>query len=860
MPFKTFAKTHCALGSLTAACLLGALVTLSACGPKNDTVKPNGVSTVAPTSTVAWPKAQSPFSKENRTMVGAKANAILAKMSLRQKVAQMTQANIDSITPDEVHKYQIGSVLVGGGAFLNGDKTATADQWLAQLDKYHAAADTTALGIPLMWGVDAVHGHNKIYGATLFPHNIGLGATNNLALVKTVSEITAKQVIATGFDWTFSPSVSVVRDDRWGRTYESFAEQPGLVARVGAASILGYQGEVSDTGLLQRDHIVATAKHFIGDGGTEGGIDRGDTKASEAELAALHAPGYQAAIEAGVLTIMASHNSWQGLRLHGHDYLLNTVLKGQMGFEGFVIGDWNSHALVDGCSNDHCPQAVNAGVDMFMVPNDWKAFIDKTVADVEAGRITQARIDDATSRILQVKIRAGLFTAPKPSKRSLAGQTQWLNGDKTKMVARQAVRESAVLLKNNQNTLPLHPKQKVLVTGPGAHNIPMQNGGWTISWQSTDTTNKDFPNATSIFQGVERAVTAAGGSVELSETGTYKTKPDVAIVAFGEPPYAEWQGDMPHLAFQAKYPEGAEILERLQKQGIKTVGIFMSGRAMWVNRELNAADAFVAAWLPGTEGDGLAQLLFTHPSGKAAYDFTGRLPFSWPKDPAQSPLNPEQSDYAPLFKVGYGLDYSASSNLAALPAAFSLSELNASQTDPFFVGTAVSPWEVHLQAPGKTPVRYLSGLAKNTALTVIEADKETQGDSLGGRWSGDGEATLALFNPGAYRDFNDWNAQGGAIVFDARLLKPSNKPIYFAMANNRKTDAVRTVDLTTLVNTSPVNDWNSLSVALNCFNDPAFLATARQVFGLQTEGALEVDIANVRIEPNMADKAGVNCQ
>ena len=809
-----------------------------------------------------WLRAATPFDTESSARVRARAQAVLETMTLEQKVAQMTQAEGGSIQPADLLQYPLGSILVGGGSFLNNNKYATPAQWLKALDEYHAAATDKSKGgpgIPLMWGVDAVHGHNKLFSATLFPHNIGLGATHNPDLVKKISEITAEQVLVTGMDWTFSPSVSVVRDDRWGRTYESYSESPEWVAKLGAASIVGYQGAPSSASFLSRNRITATAKHFIGDGGTEGGVDRGNTNISEHELAAIHAPGYKAAIESGVQTVMASHNSWQGERLHGHKHLLTEVLKEQMGFEGFVVGDWNSHALVDGCANDHCPQAVNAGVDMFMVPNDWKAFVDNTVEDVKAGRIAQARIDDAVIRILQVKIRQGLLDAPKPSARALSGKTDLLHNSEVRKVARQAVRESAVLLKNNQRTLPLSPTLNVLVAGRGADNIPMQCGGWTLSWQATDTGNSDFPNGTSIYQGGKNAVTAAGGTVELALDGNYQQKPDVASVVFGETPYAEWQGDLPHLAYQELHPEDAQLLEQLQAKGIKTVSVFIGGRPLWMNRELNASDAFVAAWLPGTEGDGLAQLLFKDAEGKTQFDFTGKLSFSWPAKPNHTPLNDGDGHYKPLFPLGYGLTYATNQTVAPLDATYTPQELTTSTQEPLFDGKAVSPWEVHLQTPGKTTVRYLSGLAQNGALTVIEADKKTQGDSLGGRWDGTAEATLALFNPGADRSFKEWLDQNSVIVFDARLLEPSAQPIYFSMGC-RGASCSTDIDITTLVNTSPRNDWNSLSVALTCFTQKGFpIETVRRAFGIKTRGKLALDVTNIRIEPNMADKAGITC-
>ncbi len=403
--------------------------------------------------------------------------------------------------------------------------------------------------------------------------------------------------------------------------------------------------------------MVATAKHFIGDGGTDEGVDRGDNLSSEQQLLDIHAQGYLSALQAGVQTVMASFNSWQGNKIHGSRYLLTEVLKERMGFDGFVIGDWNGQAEVPGCSNKSCPQAITAGVDMIMVPQDWKAFIANTLDQVRAGEIEEARIDDAVHRILRVKARAGLFAKGRPSSRPNAGNASLVGADDHRRLARQAARESLVLLKNAGAVLPLSRNLNVLVAGSGADDISRQSGGWTVTWQGTENTNEDFPGATSVFAGIEETVTAGGGTAVLSPDGSFDERPDVAIVVFGEDPYAEFEGDLESLSFSALYSEPVEVLRRLKGQDIPVVSVFLSGRPLWVNPELNASAAFVAAWLPGTEGGGVADVLFSDNEGEVNFDFTGRLSYSWPMEPSQTPLNRNDPVYEPLFPYGFGLTY-----------------------------------------------------------------------------------------------------------------------------------------------------------------------------------------------------------
>lgn len=592
--------------------------------------------------------------------VEAKVAALLARMTLEQKVGQMVQPDIRSVTPDDVRKYRLGSVLNGGGAWPGEKKNASVADWVALADSfYDASMDTTggAPAIPIIWGTDAVHGHNNVIGATLFPHNIGLGAAHDPDLMERIGAAAAREVAATGLDWTFAPTVAVVRDDRWGRTYESYSEDPQIVREYAGRMVRGLQGAPGTREFLDASHVLATAKHFIGDGGTTNGEDRGDTRATEDELLQLHGQGYVAAIEAGVQTIMASYNSWNGWKLHGHHELLTDVLKQRMKFDGIVVSDWDGVDEVQGCSKDKCAQAINAGIDMIMVPNDWKNLITNTLEQVRAEKIPMARIDDAVTRILRVKVRAGLFERGRPSSRPLANKTALIGAPEHRAVARQAVRESLVLLKNERNLLPLKRKAKVLVVGEGADNIGQQAGGWTVSWQGTGNTNADFPGATSILQGITQAVSEGGGKVSASADGLQQSRPDVAVVVFGETPYAEWFGDLKSIEFRSAAGAELALLQQLKQASVPSVCVFLTGRPLVVEQQLAACDAFVVAWLPGSEGGGIADVLFRKNNGKVNYNFVGKLSFSWPRSAAQTALNRNDAGYDPLFPYGFGLRY-----------------------------------------------------------------------------------------------------------------------------------------------------------------------------------------------------------
>ncbi|MBN1449284.1 MAG: glycoside hydrolase family 3 protein [Bacteroidetes bacterium] len=599
----------------------------------------------------------------NEQNIEEKVGALLARMDLGQKIGQMTQTERTAATPDDVRQWKLGSILSGGGS-LPGDNTPA--DWVAMNDAYWAASmqvDRERPAIPILYGVDAIHGHNNVRGATVFPHNIGLGATDDPDLLQRIAEVTAREVLATGVEWTFAPTLAVARNDRWGRTYESYSEDPDTVASYAGHFITGLQQD------LGTDSVIACAKHWVGDGGTTNGIDQGETLATLEELQRIHVTPYIPAIEAGVLTIMASYNSWNGNKCHGHRYLLTELLKKEMGFHGILVSDWNG---IDQLADDYADAvatAVNAGIDMFMVPEKWKVFITTLRLLVESGRVSEARIDDAVRRILTVKYLYRLFDRPRPAERPWSNDTSF-GSPEHRAVAREAVRKSLVLLKNDGGILPARKDVRILVAGKNADNRGHQCGGFTIQWQGTSG-NEHVEGGTSIWEGIRAVAPNAVLSVDGSAVGTSHF--DLAFVVVGERPYAEGFGDIrsdgpvapgssverpdlqltPYadtLELSAMHPEDFETIRRIAARGIPVVTILISGRPLVVNRELEVSAAFVAAWLPGSEGQGVADVLF------GDWDFTGKLRFSWPRD-AKDNWNWKDEHYAPLFPYGYGLHY-----------------------------------------------------------------------------------------------------------------------------------------------------------------------------------------------------------
>jgi beta-glucosidase len=758
-----------------------------------------------------WPKQVSPIQRSIEQE--AKIAEILAKMTLEEKVGQVIQGDIASVTPQEAGEYNLGSVLNGGNSAPNGDIHAAPEEWLKLADEfYHASTDTSdgGVGIPLLWGIDAVHGNNNVVGATLFPHNIGLGAANDPNLMRKIGEITAKEILVVGIDWTFAPTLAVVQNDKWGRTYESYSENPEIVASFAGPLVEGIQGKVNSDSFLGKNHLLANVKHFLGDGGTQNGKDQGDTLVSEAIMRDIHGAGYPPAIAHGAQVVMASFNSWHGRKMHGSREMLNDILVERLGFDGIVVGDWNGHGQVAGCSNVSCPQAFNAGLDMFMAPDSWKGLYKNTLKQVTSGEISMQRLDEAVSRVLRVKLRAGLFDAELPSKRPFAGKFELLSSIEHKAVAREAVRKSLVLLKNNNQLLPLTANSKVLVAGGGANNIGQQSGGWTLSWQGTGNNNSHFPNGESIYQGIQKAVQQAGGQVELSEKGEFETKPDVAIVVFGEQPYAEFQGDVTDLDYKPKVD--LALLTSLKEQGIPTVSVFLSGRGMWVNPELNTSDAFVAAWLPGSEGGGVADLLFRDAQGNVQFDFTGRLSFSWPAHPLDVELNIGDENYRPLFAYGYGLSVHDSQNLAPLSEEVdpAVSQINDSRF--LFAGDPVQPWRLVLNdAGGNTQVSASSQASSLSKLLVQVTDNKTQEDTIQANWSGEGNLSIQ----GNPVDLAAKMAAGMALAFNYNVLQQVASKAILSIGCGL--DCRGELDLTTLLKSKVGQGWQQANIALSCF-------------------------------------------
>jgi beta-glucosidase len=685
-----------------------------------------------------WPHVSSAFKKD--AALEARVAEILGKMTLAQKVGQMTQPEIKAVTPDDVRTYYLGSVLNGGGSWPNNDKHARAADWVAMANAFYDASMATdmAIKVPVVWGTDAVHGHNNVYGATMFPHNIGLGAARDPKLVGEIGAATAKAVRATGIAWVFGPTLAVVRDDRWGRTYESYSEAPMLVREYAGVYVKGMQDAFK-----QDANTIATAKHFMGDGGTDQGKDRGVNKSSERDMMNIHAQGYYTALAAGAQTVMASFNSWDDVaagknygKVHGSRAMLTDILKQKMGFDGFVVTDWNGNGEVPGCTAASCAQAINAGVDMVMVTDEWKAFIRNTMADVEAGRIPLARIDDAVSRILRVKLRAGLF-GKRPSANAYAGKDSALQA---RELARRAVRESLVLLKNEGPALPLAAGKKLLVVGKAADSMANQTGGWALTWQGTTNSNADFPNADTILAGIRAAAGSANVTFSLDGTGVNPADYDAVIAVIGEGPYAEGDGDIGPsgtLRHSSRYPEDLAVLQQVAGKGKPVVTVFLSGRPLWVNDLMNLSDTFIAAWLPGTEGKGVSDLLVAS-KGAKAYDFKGSLSFSWPKTVCQTPLNVGDANYAPLFAYGYGLKTGVRSRLGKLDTSYPAGGCGASNVVPLFGQSdrASFPLQVRSGSTVQPLGADLNATVSLPGITVATAQITTQQDAKLVTWTG----------------------------------------------------------------------------------------------------------------------------
>src|SRR5438874_7546216 len=822
-----------------------------------------------------WPRIRSEIPRDPVTE--AIVGAMVSRMTLAEKVGQMTQAEIQSITPAEVRQYHIGSVLNGGGSWPNNDKHATPSAWLALADAYWDAALAAdgSVKIPIMWGIDAVHGNSNVFGATLFPHNIGLGAARDPCLVRRIARATAEQVRVTGQDWAFAPTLAVVRDDRWGRTYEGFSEDPAITRAYAAAYVDGLQGggeDREDRSVRRLGGVLATAKHFIGDGGTAEGRDQGVNPSPEAILREIHGQGYFGALGAGAQTVMISFSSWTNEQLgitegkvHGSRYLITDVLKGKMGFDGLVVSDWNGIGQVAGCSNFNCAKALNAGIDVFMVPAEWRQFIANTIQLVKSGDVPESRINDAVTRILRVKMRAGLFGAPRPSQRRLAGDADALVH---RELAREAAQRSAVLLKNNRSVLPLVRNKKVLVVGKGANSFSIQTGGWTLSWQGTGNTNADFPTGETVLAGIRRVVGDANVSFNETAQNVDLAQFGAVIAVIGETPYAEGVGDIGKtrtLEHAARYPSDLVGLNRVvhpvEKQGPPVVTIFFSGRPAYVNKELNRSDAFIAAFLPGTEAGSIADLLFLDARGRIGRGFSGKLSYSWPAAACQTPLNLGDKPYEPLFKYGFGLGYRDQVSLGTLDD--TSPPIGCGQTPGG--GTATQDLEIHVRGNVSPYVLYIGApvnwggmqVDENpTAVTTLgdisvqTADVNVQGDGRRVTWTGTGQIYAQSQREVDLRSYLNADA---ALVFDAIVGQSPAGPV--KMRVDCTYPCFGEVDTSNLF--SPLN-WplgvrRTVKIPLQCFSaNGTDMSRVNTPLLIYTEHAFQLSFANVRRVPGAA--------
>lgn len=793
-----------------------------------------------------WPALVTPALDPS---VEARIDGIMAKMTLEQKVGQVIQADSDSVTPEEVKQYRLGSVLSGGNSAPGDKPFADAQAWLDAADAYYNASidpEGVEIAIPVIWGIDAVHGHANLLGATVFPHNIGLGAAHDPDLIEEITRVTAAELIVSGHDWTFAPTLATPQDDRWGRTYEGFSESPDIVASYSDRIVYGLQGRPGDADYLGDGRVISSAKHFLADGGTKDGHDQGDAQISEEELRDIHAQGYLTALPAGVQTVMTSFSSWNGTKIHSSKALMTDLLKDRMGFHGFIVGDWNAHGQVPGCTNTDCPQALNAGLDMYMAPDSWKGLYESTLAHVKAGDISMERLDDAVRRILRVKIAYGLFDKGAPSTRPGAGNTSLLGSPEHREVARRAVRESLVLLKNDGDILPLAPAQTILVVGDGADYIGKQAGGWTLSWQGGDYGNEYFPNGETILSGIREAVEGAGGKVIFDPKGTSTEAADVVIAVYGENPYAEGLGDLKTLNFR---PNGfdTEKLASYRASGIPVVSVFLSGRPLWVNPELNDSDAFVAAWQPGTEGGGVADLLFqTNP----AFDFTGRLSYSWPRTANSLPINVGDADYDPLFAFGYGLSYASDApdigELSEDPGDEPLADED--MLTIFAEGEGGASWTPALFADGQLS-QLTAGSTHLAGLTVSRTDFEIQEDALMLTWE-TGGSTLGFGSPMGPVDLSD---AGEAFDLVLQVRAPDGSAQSLKVESNCTTaGGCERSQVLTVSNA----DWSEARIPLACIGITD-ITSVPLVAAFSMDGPGRVAIADLKLQPR--DSAAPYC-
>ncbi len=757
---------------------------------------------------------------------------LLDRMTLAEKIGQMAQVNGHEGSVSE----ELRAAVAGGrvGAILNEVHLPTANEL------QRIAVEESRLGIPLLMGRDVIHGFR-----TILPIPLGQAASFNPELARQGARMAAQEAAAAGINWSFAPMLDITRDPRWGRVAETFGEDPYLFSRFAEAMVRGLQGD----DLARPGSIAACAKHFAGYGASESGRDYNTTNIPEIELRNLHLPTFRAALDAGAATFMSSFSALNGVPASANRFLLRQVLREEWGFDGFVVSDWNGFKQVADCRQEACQLSINAGVDMLMIPDDWQEVIGDLVSLVEDGQIPMSRIDDAVTRILRVKARAGLLDPAKPSVRPDADPAV-VGCAAHREIARRAVRQSLVMLKNRGGILPLDPSLHVLVAGDGADDIGKQSGGWTLTWQGTENENGDFPGASSIYDGISAAVANAGGRATLSPDGGWSERPDVAVVVFGEDPYAEGQGDRAHLSFSALYPEGLALLRKLKSEGIPVVSVFLTGRPLWVNPELNASDAFVVAWLPGSEGVGVSDVLFRTVGGEIAYDFTGRLAFSWPRSSLQATVNRNDPEYDPLFPYGFGLgaadvdtlsDELIEEDEAPSPAG--------DESIGILTGRVVPPFEFYIgdSQAWKVPVRGRSSRSPTGAVTVTNVDHYSQEDARRISWDGSGGAQV-YFQRSAGQDLSSHASRGARLRCKLRVdVRPQGR-VELRMDSGYPQSA--SIDITDMLHELPLGSWEDVAFEMSAFADGTDnLCSVDTPWLIWTDGLLGLSVSNLRIDP-----------
>lgn len=780
-------------------------------------------------------------------------NNLVQKMTLEQKVGQVIMPDIDEVTPQDAKKYQLGTFLNGGGKFPNKNKNSSVEDWKElSRDFYNSSPIVDGIVIPILWGTDAVHGHNNVIGATIFPHNIGLGSTMNADLIKKIGQAVAREVLSTGIPWTFAPTIAVPQNDLWGRTYEGYSENPELVSLLGEAMILGLQGEGEE--FLDSNHVLATAKHFLGDGGTENGIDQGNTILSEQDLRDIHGEPYFAAISSCIQTVMASFNSWNGEKAHGSKYLLKDILRDQMGFDGLVIGDWNGHGQVPECSKENCPQSFNAGVDIFMAPDEWKPLYKNTLMQVKNGDIPIERLDEAVKNILSVKYLLGMFDGRKPHMYPY----NYIGDASHREIARQAVRESIVLLKNNNNTLPIKNGKHILVIGDSAKRITKQMGGWTITWQGRENNNSEFPNSKSIYDAIKYKTEKNGGTVEFSDTSNYEKKPDLVIFVYGEDPYAEGDGDRKHIFFENQDSMFIKYMKDLHEENIPSVSLFISGRPLIVNKEINLSDSFVQLWLPGTAIEGVTDVIFTDANNEINYDFKGKLSYSWPKYSYQTKLNYGDKDYDPLFPYGFGLTYSDDTYMNSIDATETIPQKD---EITLFLGSAYPSY--------KEVISYYDSDKNEQVYEGISADiykNERAGLSIS-KFDYKKQDDAKRIDFGQLNTFKTWEISSGSnedlsymqdgsleLILRSQNLPDKTLELVIECSKNQEQinmsgtkECYQSFNLSNILKKELTGAWQKITMPLSCLNNKNFeISSITSRAKLTTSGDWVLDIHSIK--------------